>query len=61
MINLIHLFLEVWMIAKKNVCQNDSFWSIFWGWNDFKPTFFHLTNTFFEIKICDLIRTNIET
>ena len=43
-----------------NVYWNNSFWNIFWSWNDFKFIFFHPTNTFFDIKICDLIQKNIE-
>ena len=43
-----------------NIHWNDSFQSIFWSWNNFKPTFFHPASTFLDIKICDLTWTNIE-
>ena len=34
--------------------KNNS-WSVFWGYKNFKLTFFHPTKIFFEIRILNLI------
>ena len=45
---------------KINIHWNDSSQSTFWGWNGFKLTFFHPTDTFFDIKVYNLIWINNE-